>query len=374
MNLHNVCAIPENVVGFNCGIIGLPNVGKSTIFNALASAEAEMANYPFCTIEPNRGIVPVPDPRLEHIAALLQKNDPIQTRIEFIDVAGLVRGASKGEGLGNKFLGHIRDVDAVVHVVRCFRASDVVHVSGEVDPVGDVEIVRTELMLADLEVLEKAHSKLITRARSGDKDAKARASIIENCIAHLNSGQLLKTLEMASDARALLAEYGLITFKPVLYCANVDEENSQRDLVQELEKYAENEHSSCISITGKLEEEISELPPEEKQEFLQGMGLEESGLDRLIHSSYTLLDLITYYTAATQLQAWTLRRGTRAVDAAGKIHTDFARGFIRAEVYGYDDLVNAGSEHEVKESGRLRSEGKDYVICEGDIVHFLFNT
>jgi GTP-binding protein YchF len=373
MSLHNVCAIPENVVGFNCGIIGLPNVGKSTIFNALASAEAEMANYPFCTIEPNRGIVPVPDPRLEHIATLLQKNDPIQTRIEFIDVAGLVRGASKGEGLGNKFLGHIRDVDAVVHVVRCFRASDVVHVSDEVDPVGDVEIVRTELMLADLEVLEKAHAKLITKARSGDKGAKARISIIDNCIAHLNSGQLIKTLELASDARVLLAEYGLITFKPVLYCANVDEENSQRDLVQELEKYAEKEHSSCISITGKLEEEISELPPEEKQDFLQGMGLEESGLDRLIHSSYTLLDLITYYTAATQLQAWTLRRGTRAVDAAGKIHTDFARGFIRAEVYGYDDLVNAGSEHDVKESGRLRSEGKDYVICEGDIVHFLFN-
>lgn len=380
MNLHNewcnscrLCMILEYIVGFNCGIIGLPNVGKSTIFNALSSAEAEMANYPFCTIEPNRGIVPVPDERLFSIADVLKKENPIQTRIEFIDVAGLVRGASKGEGLGNKFLGHIRDVEAIVHVVRCFQASDVVHISGEVDPLGDVEIVRTELMLADLEILEKAHGKLINTARSGDTDAKARISVIEGCLEHLNGGQSLKTLELAQDAQNLLREYGLITYKPVLYCANIDEENSYQDRVKKLESYAGEENSACISIIGKLEEEISELPSEEKQEFLQGMGIEKSGLDRLIHASHTLLDLITYYTAATQLQAWTLRRGTTALHAAGKIHTDFERGFIRADVYRYDDLMDAGSVHGVKESGRLRSEGKDYIIADGDIVHYHFN-
>ncbi len=360
-------------MGFNCGIIGLPNVGKSTIFNALSSAGAEMANYPFCTIEPNRGVVPVPDERLFNIAKILKKENPIQTRIEFIDVAGLVKGASKGEGLGNKFLGHIRDVEAIVHVVRCFQASDVVHVSGEVDSIGDVEIVCTELMLADLEILERAHGKLINTARSGDREAKSRVSVIERCVEHLNGGQMLKTLPLHDDELATLKEYGLITYKPVLYCANIDEENSCQEEVNKLKRYTHERDSAFITIIGKLEEEISELPSEEKQEFLQGMGIEESGLERLIRASYELLDLISYYTAATELQAWTIRRGTNALHASGKIHTDFARGFIRAEVYSYADLIAAGSEHGVRENGKLRSEGKDYIIADGDIVRYFFN-
>jgi len=360
-------------MGFNCGIIGLPNVGKSTIFNALSNAGAEMANYPFCTIEPNKGIVPVPEERLRKIADILQKENPIQTRIEFIDVAGLVKGASKGEGLGNKFLGYIREMDAVIHVVRCFHSEDVAHITGEIDSIRDVEIVNTELMISDIELLQKVEDKQSRLVRSGDREAKKRVEVINRCIAFLNEGNLLRDMDLHDDEKVYVKEYGLITLKPVLYCANVDEEGQECEEAQALAAYTEGKNSGFISIIGKLEEEISELLPDEKQEYLKGMGIGEAGLVRLIRASYNLLNLITYYTAATQLQAWTLLRGATALKAAGKIHTDFEKGFIRAEVYSYEDLLEAGSEHSVKERGKMRSEGKEYIVKDGDIVRFLFN-
>ena len=360
-------------MALNCGIIGLPNVGKSTIFNALSGANAQMANYPFCTIEPNKGTVEVPDERLLKIADLLAKKNPINTKIEFVDLAGLVKGASKGEGLGNKFLGNIRNVDALIHIVRCFRNADVAHVTGDTDPVEDIEIINTELCLADLEILERAREKILRIARSGNKNAKTKTDILEKCIDHLNHVRPLKELKIDEYELGAVIEYNLITLKPVLYIANNDEESKDKDLAEKVQEYAENEGSVFLSIYGKLEEEISELANDEKQDYLDLLGIGESALGRLIKSAYKLLNLITFYTTATDLQAWTLVDGMNSQGAAGKIHTDFEKGFIRAEVFGFGDLVKAGSLQRVKETGLLRIEGKEYIVSDGDIIHFLFN-
>ena len=360
-------------MGFTAGIIGLPNVGKSTIFNALSSGQAPMGSYPFTTIDPNRGAVTVPDERLARIGQLLGRPKPIPTHIEFFDVAGLVKGASRGEGLGNTFLGHIRNVEALIHVVRCFESPDAQHVMGGVDPLRDIEIINTELLLADQQLLEKDRGQMEKKAQGGDREAAGRLSTLEAMIEHLNAGRLLRSFESSETARELARHYGLITAKPVLYAVNVGEEGCKPALLEQVRRFADDEGAQVVPITGKLEEEISELPPEEKSEYLKAMGLERSGLERLVESAYRLLDLITFYTITTDLQAWTVREGTAAPQAAGRIHGDFERGFIRAEVFHFDDLLRAGSDHRIREMGLLRTEGKGYLVKDGDVIHFLFN-
>lgn len=360
-------------MGFTAGIIGLPNAGKSTLFNALSGGRAAMASYPFTTIDPNRGVATVPDARLATIAGLLGRADPIPTHIEFFDVAGLVQGASRGEGLGNTFLAHIRGVDALVHVVRCFESGEAQHVLGTVDPVRDIDIIKTELLLADLEMLERDRARVEKRAQGGEREAARRLPALAAMIEHLNCGRLLKSFEMSDPARDLVREYGLITAKPVLYLANIGESGCDPGVMEALAGRAAEDGAPLLSLSGKIEEEISELAPEEKQEYLAAMGLEHSGLERLIEAAYGLLELITFYTITTALQAWTVRRGTPAPEAAGRIHSDFQRGFIRAEVFHFDDLLRAGSEQQIREQGLLRSEGKSYRVQDGDIIHFLFN-
>lgn len=360
-------------MGFTCGIIGLPNVGKSTIFNALTGAHAPMENYPFCTIEPNKGIVPVPDERLYTIANILEKHDPIPTRIEFVDVAGLVKGASRGEGLGNMFLSHIRTVDAIVHVVRCFTDSDVVHVEGEIQPLRDIEIINTELLLADMEILLRAKEKIEKKARSGDKENAHKLDVINRLFEHINQGNMLNKLRLDSEELIVCNEYGLITAKPMIICANVDEQGRTHDAYITLQDYAQNNGLGIVAISAKIEEEIVELPAQEQREYRQALGVDKSALERLIITAYSMLDLITYYTITTQLQAWTIKRGTSAQKASGIIHSDFEKGFIRAEVFHYDDLIKYKSLHAIKEHGLLRSEGRDYIVRDGDIIHFLFS-
>lgn len=361
------------------GIVGLPNVGKSTLFNAITKAGAESANYPFCTIDPNVGVVSVPDKRLDVLEKMYNSKKKVYTAIEFYDIAGLVKGASKGEGLGNKFLSHIREVAAIVHVVRCFEDENIVHVEGSVDPIRDIETINLELIFSDLEVLERRMQKTSKLARSGDKASKEQMVILEKIKTHLEDNKPVRTMEFNEDESEFVKSLFLITSKPVLYATNISEEdlssgNTENDMVKKVKQYADEENSEVIVVCGKLEEELSTLDDEEKLEMLSEYGLEESGLDKLIHASYKLLGLMSFLTAGQQeVRAWAIRMETKAPQAAGKIHTDIERGFIRAEIISYDKLIECGSEVSAKEKGYYRLEGKDYIMQEGDIVNFRFN-
>ena len=360
------------------GIVGLPNVGKSTLFNSLTKAGAESANYPFCTIDPNVGVVTVPDERLDRLAALYNSAKITPAVIEFVDIAGLVKGASKGEGLGNQFLANIREVDAIVHVVRCFEDSNIVHVDGSIDPLRDIETINLELILSDVEMLERRIDKT-KKMLKGDKKYQKDIDLFERVLAALNEGKPARSVECDDDEKAILSEVALLTNKPVIYAANMSDEDFSNGIdsnegYKAVQKIAAEEHAGVLPICAQIEEEIVEMDKEEKEMFLADMGLEESGLDRLIKECYALLGLISYLTAGKQeVRAWTIKKGTKAPQAAGKIHSDFERGFIRAEVIAYDDLIACGSMTAAKEKGLVRSEGKDYVMKDGDVVLFRFN-
>jgi len=362
-------------MGFKCGIVGLPNVGKSTLFNSLTSAAIAAENYPFCTIDPNIGVVEVPDPRLAELAAIARPQKVVPTTMEFVDIAGLVAGASKGEGLGNQFLGHIRETDAIAHVVRCFEDDDVVHVAGRLDPLSDIEIINTELSLADLEAVERAIERTAKRLKANEKEAQARMTVLERLRACLDEGHRARNVTLSAEESRLISDLHLITTKPVMYVANVSERgfenNPYLDIVRQK---AASEGAEVVPVCAGIEAEIAQLDASDRRDFLQELGLQESGLDRVIHAGYALLGLLTFFTVGKrEVRAWTVQDGATAAQAAGRIHTDFERGFIRAEVIAYDDFVALGGEQAAKEAGKLRLEGKGYLVREGDIMHFRFN-